>query len=152
MISIIAAVSQNNIIGKDGKLPWNIPNDLQWFKSHTSNKTIIMGRKTFESLPKILPNRKHVVFSRNVFYNPGGVEVVHTVEQALKQDENLFIIGGAEIYKMFLPYADRIYLTEIHCTVEGDTSFPEFDRSQWKEFFRESHPDYSFVILERGIT
>ena len=137
MLSIIVAVAENNVIGKDNKLIWHLPEDLKRFKKLTTGHTIIMGRKTFESLGRILPNRKHVILCNDMELNieDENVEVLEDISM-LKQyidstDEN-FIIGGATIYKLLLPYVNKIYLTLIHEKFEGDVFFPEIDEREWK--------------------
>jgi len=135
MISMIAAVAKNRVIGKDNKLIWHIPGDLKRFKTLTTGHPIIMGRKTFESLPKVLPGRVHYVLTGNQNYAaPDGVLVFHTLDEllaALPAGEN-FVIGGGRMYEMMLPHADKLYLTEIDKDFDGDAYFPEFDRSEWK--------------------
>lgn len=142
MLSTIAAVSENNIIGNNNKLPWHLPADLKYFKNTTMGHTLIMGRKTFESFGKPLPGRNSIVITRqeNWFYE--GVEVVHSLDDALikvgKQDE-IFIIGGAKIFKQALPLCNKMYLTIIHHNFDGDTSFPPVDFSEWKLVKDEKH-------------
>ena len=157
--SFVVAVSSNNAIGKDNKLPWHLPADLKFFKSLTTGHHIIMGRKTFESFGKPLPNRTSVVITRQKNYNPEGCVVVHSLEEALKvafDEKEAFIIGGAEIFKVAMPIADRIYLTRIKEIFEGDTFFPELDEEQWllkeKQDFESDEKNkyaYSFCIYER---
>ena len=137
MISIIAAIAENNIIGGDNKLLWNIPDDLKRFKNLTSNHTIIMGRKTFESLPGVLPNRHHIVLTRDKNYtiNSDSVTIVYNLKEIVDKYENsveeVFVIGGGEIYLSFLPYCKNLYLTKVHKEFKGDTSFPEINLSEW---------------------
>ncbi len=132
MISIIAAVGKNNELGKNNDLLWNLPNDLKFFKEKTLNKTIIMGYNTFVSLPKVLPNRKHIVLAFEDVELPEGVVLVKSIEESLKYcDEDTFIIGGASIYKQFIDIADKIYLTEIDDTKEADVYFPQFNKSNY---------------------
>lgn len=137
MISIIAAIAENNIIGGDNKLLWNIPDDLKRFKNLTSNHTIIMGRKTFESLPGVLPNRHHIVLTRDKNYtiNSDSVTIVYNLKEIVDKYENsveeVFVIGGGEIYLSFLPYCKNLYLTKVHKDFNGDTSFPEINLSKW---------------------
>jgi dihydrofolate reductase len=138
MLSIIVAISKNNIIGKEGKLPWYLPNDLKRFREVTTGHKIIMGRKTYESLPKILPNRQHIVLTRDKNFNVEDerVTIIYSVEELLKalsKNEEYFVIGGAEIFSAFEEYVDRIYLTVIQENFEGDVAFPKIDYSQWKE-------------------
>jgi len=159
IISIIAAVADNMLIGKDNKLPWNLPADLEYFKRNTLGKPVIMGAKTFESIGKPLPNRKNIILSLDENYKAEGCIVVTSIEKALKEvgdDEEVMIAGGASIYKQFLPLANRLYLTFIHHKFEGDAYFPEINFDQWKELSRKDNkPDernlysYSFVIFEK---
>jgi len=138
MISISVAVAKNNVIGKDNKLLWHISEDLKRFKQITSNKKMIMGRKTFESLPGILPNREHIIVTRDENFNVDSdkVTIVHDlnslVEKYSKCEDEIFVIGGAEIYKQLLPYTQKIYLTKIDETFEGDTYFPEINYDEFK--------------------
>lgn len=134
MLTIIAAVAQNNALGKDGDLVWHLPDDFKRFKALTTGHHIIMGRKTFESFPKPLPNRTHVVITRNKDYHKAGCVVVHNLEDALKiaeDDSQPFIIGGGEIYKLALSKTQKIELTRIHETYEADAFFPELDLNNW---------------------
>lgn len=137
MIKIIAAVSKNLQIGKDNQLPWHISEDLKYFRKVTSGQAVLMGRRTFESIGKPLPNRRNIVLTRNTHFNvksnaknnTGSIEVVHTFEEALalcKTLDQVFIIGGGQIYTAFLPYADELYLTLVDKEIEGDTDFPVF--------------------------
>lgn len=139
MLSFVVAISENYIIGKDGNLAWHLPEDLKRFKEITSSgsKTMIMGRKTFDSLPKVLPERKHIVLTRNtnVFIDDTNVEIIHRVESLkpyIDTNEEYFVIGGGEIFSLLMPYVKRMHLTIIHHHFEGDTYFPKFDKSQWK--------------------
>lgn len=137
MLSIIVATSNNNVIGGDNKLLWHISEDLKRFKEITSGNTIIMGRKTFESLPGILPNRKHVILTRDKNFKVDSemVEIVHNFHEILStyaQSKNeVFIIGGGQIYESALPYAKKLYLTKIKKDFEGDTKFPNINKNQW---------------------
>ena len=135
MITIIAAAAENNALGKDNDLVWHLPDDFKRFKRLTTGHYIIMGRKTFETFPKPLPNRTHIVITRQENYNREGCIVVNTLEKALeiaKNDDQPFIIGGGEIYKLGLPHANKIELTRIHDSFEADTFFPEIDENEWK--------------------
>ena len=135
MITIIAAAGKNNELGKDNDLVWHLPDDFKRFKKLTTGHHIIMGRKTFESFPKPLPNRVHVVITRNKDYNPEGAIIVHSMSEALeiaKDDEQPFIIGGGEIYKLGLEVADKIELTRVHKNFEADTFFPEIPIDKWE--------------------
>lgn len=159
-VTLIAALGKNRVIGRNGAIPWHVSADLQRFKALTTGHTIIMGRKTWESLPKRpLPDRAHVVVTRQRNYQAPGALVVHSVDDAISharwQDEsNAFVIGGGEIYAAALPRATRLELTRVHASPPGDTFFPAFDASAWKEVAREEHADhdpaFTFVTLERA--
>ncbi len=161
MLSIIVAKAQNNIIGKDNKLLWHIPEDLKMFKKLTTGHIIIMGRKTFESLGRVLPNRKHIVFTQNPDFkiNNENVKVIHSmleIQEYIENKEENFVIGGAMIYNLLMPYTNKMYITEIHKDFEGDTVFPKINLDIWKEVSREkgkdvkeNNLDYDFVIYER---
>lgn len=137
MLSIIVAIAKNNVIGKDNKLIWHLPEDLKRFKRLTTNHNIIMGRKTFESLGRVLPNRKHIVLCNNMKLdiNDENVEIMDNIDK-LKEyeeaEEENFVIGGATIYKLLLPRANKLYITKINQEFEGDVYFPEIDESIWK--------------------
>jgi dihydrofolate reductase len=156
-ITIIVAKSNNGIIGKDGDLPWRIPEDLKRFKRLTTGNIVVMGRKTYDSIGRPLPNRKNIVISRNTSLKIEGVEVEQDLIDVLKrnQEENVYVIGGGQIYVEALPFSEKLEVTEVDVELVGDTSFPEIDSSQWKEIFREKRVDsesnltYSFVSLER---
>ncbi|QSB26927.1 dihydrofolate reductase [Flavobacterium sp. CLA17] len=135
MIIMIAAVAENNALGKNNELVWHLPNDFRRFKALTTNHYIIMGRKTFESFPKPLPNRTHVIITRQKDYNPQGCIVVDSIEKALAvcpAEEDSYIIGGGEIYNLGLPYADIIEITKVHYTFEADTFFPKINKNEWQ--------------------
>ncbi len=135
MIIMIAAVAENNTLGKNNELVWHLPNDFKRFKSLTTNHHIIMGRKTFESFPKPLPNRTHIIITRQTDYNPEGCIVVDSMEKAIAacpENEDSYIIGGGEIYNLGLPYADIIEITKVHHTFEGDAFFPKISKSEWQ--------------------
>lgn len=161
MLSIIAAISDNNVIGKDNKLIWYLPEDLKRFKELTTGHTIIMGRKTFESLGKVLPNRKHIVLTRDTSYNidDENVEIVNEIENLEKYiniEEENFIIGGAIIYRQLISKADKLYITRIHQKFEGDAYFPVIDEAEWKITEKiqgikdEKNPyDYEYITYER---
>lgn len=145
-LTIIAAVAKNNVIGKDNTLIWHLSDDLKRFKSLTMGRPIIMGRKTFESLPKVLPGRTHYVLTGNRDYKvPDGVILCHTVDELLEKlpDGENFIIGGAAVYALLFPYADKLALTEIEKDYDGDAYFPDFDRSEWTLTESEESPDKS---------
>ena len=134
-ISVIAAMSQNRVIGRNGALPWHLPADLARFKSITTGHTVIMGRKTFESVGQPLPNRRTIVITRNNDYQGAGVVIAHSLDEALDhavREDEIFILGGEAVYRIALPRADRLYLTIVHTTIHGDTHFPSFDPDQWK--------------------
>ncbi len=153
------ARADNGVIGKDGRLPWRISADLKRFKANTMGKPMIMGRRTFESFPSPLPGRRHIVLTRSRDWDPEGAEIAHSKADALAMVgddvEEVAIIGGAEIYSLFLDIADRIELTEVHIKPDGDTHIAAFDLDIWAETTREDHavendsPAYSFVTLER---
>lgn len=157
MISIIAAVAKNGVIGKSNAIPWYIPEDLKHFKEVTTGHTVIMGRKTFESimssLGKPLPNRKNVVITHDLGYKvPQEVLVYTTLEDALeavKDDGEIFIAGGGEIYKQTIDKANRLYLTEVHDDKEGDVFFPQFNKGFWDEISREKKEGFDWVIYEK---
>ena len=156
MITLIAAIAENNCIGDSGKLPWYLPEDLKRFKEITTGHTVLMGRKTFESimdyLGKPLPKRTNIVITRQADYKaPRGVHIYTNIEDALQKhkDEDIYIIGGAQIYEQTLEKADRLLITEVHKEVDGDTFFPEIDKKVWKETSREDHEGYSFVEYKK---
>jgi dihydrofolate reductase len=157
MISMIVALTNSGVIGKDGELPWHIPLDLKHFKEVTINKTIVMGRKTFESIGFPLPNRRNIVLSRNKDYHPEGVEVIHSVEGLLEITEGeaeVMVIGGGHIYEQFMALAERLYVTEVELEVEGDTYFPMINMTEWKiidlEFCEKDSPVYyGFLTYDR---
>jgi dihydrofolate reductase len=142
MITLIAAAAENNALGKDNDLLWHLPNDFKRFKEITSGHHIIMGRKTFESFPKPLPNRTHIIITRQKEYLVENCIVVHSLEDAIAiapQNEEVFIIGGAQIYEQSIPLADKIDLTRVHTSLDADAFFPEFDTSEWNLVFSEKH-------------
>jgi dihydrofolate reductase len=164
-LSLIAALAENGVIGRDNKLPWHLPNDLKYFRAVTIGKPVIMGRRTWESLGRPLPGRTNIVITRQPAYEAPGARVVATLDEAIRLAESValidgqdecVVIGGAEIYALALPRCDRLYLTEVHATVDGDAHFPAFDRARWREQTRERFAaegpnpfDYSFVVYER---
>ncbi|WP_240032161.1 dihydrofolate reductase [Psychroflexus aestuariivivens] len=134
-VTMIAAAAENDALGKNNDLVWHLPDDFKRFKKITSHHHIIMGRKTFESFPKPLPNRTHIVITRQKNYEKPGCIVVHSLEKALEfctSESEVFIIGGGEIYKQAMPFADKIELTRVHAEFEADTYFPKIDKSEWK--------------------
>ena len=160
-LSIIVAMSTNHIIGNENNLPWRLSSDLMHFKKITMGKPIVMGRKTHESIGRPLPGRDNIIITRNLYYEADGCAVVHSTEEVEKlcqQHDEIMIMGGAEIYRYFLPLAERLYVTEVHAEVEGDTVFPEFDPDEWIEVRREdlkadekNQYDYSFVVFDRKV-
>lgn len=160
IISLIAAMGKNRTIGNKGKLPWNLPADMKYFRDKTRGKPVIMGRKTHESIGKPLPDRTNIIVTRDGNYKAKGCVVVHSADEALKaagNAEEVMVIGGSQIYKEFLPKANRMYLTLINAEFEGDTYFPEYKIEEWKEVSYEEHErdaenqyDYAFVVLERN--
>lgn len=153
-LTLILARADNGVIGRDGGLPWRLPADLKRFKALTMGRPMIMGRKTFDGFPAPLPGRRHIVLTRDNDWCADGAEVAHSVDEALAlASEDAFVIGGAEVFALFEPLAQRIELTEVHCEATGDVSVPAF--VGWREVARERHaadserPAYSFVTLER---
>ena len=161
MLSIVVAKAKNNIIGKDNRIIWDLPEDTKHFKELTTGHTIIMGRKTFESLEEVLPDRKHIIFSQNPDFkvNNEHVQVVHSlleIQELIEKQEEAFIIGGSMIYNLLMPYVKKMYVTEIDQEFEGDTFFPKINTDIWKETERtkgtkneSNNLDYDFVIYER---
>ncbi|MBX2955056.1 MAG: dihydrofolate reductase [Cyclobacteriaceae bacterium] len=163
-ISLIAALTENRVIGKNNDLPWHLPDDMKYFMQTTKGHPVIMGRKNYDSIPekfRPLPNRTNIVVTRQRDFVADGCIVVHSLEEALDEATNIvtdeiFIIGGAEIYRQGLPKANKLYLTEILATLDGDTYFPEFDTRSWKEVSRLHHPaddrhryPFDFVVYEK---
>lgn len=161
-VSVIVAVAHDNVMGRDNDIPWYLPADLKYFKANTLNRHIIMGRKTFQSIGRPLPKRTNIVVTRQAFFIATGCVVAHSVEEALEiaydnGEEEVFIIGGAEIYKQTMPYWDRLFLTEVDLKVEGgDTFFPEIDEKEWRLLINDPHKaagkneyDYTFKVFER---
>jgi len=161
LVSLIAALTDDYVIGIENRLPWKLPADMRWFRSHTLGKTVIMGRKTFESLGcRPLRERRNVVVTSDPDFTAEGAEVVHDIDAALaavgSDEDELMVIGGASFYEQMLPRAGRLYLTYVHADIAGDAWFPRFDPARWEEVRREDHAaddknpyPYSFVILER---
>jgi dihydrofolate reductase len=149
-IVLVVARAENGVIGRDGTLPWHLPEDLKRFKALTMGGPMVMGRKTFESLPKLLPGRRHIVITRDANWSAEDAEVAHDPEEALALagEGRLSVIGGAEIFRMFGDRAGRVELTEVHGDPDGDTFLPAFG-PEWQETFREDRDGYSFVTLER---
>jgi dihydrofolate reductase len=159
MLSLIVAVDENNLIGHNNQLPWHLPADLKYFKSVTMGKPIIMGRKTFDSIGKPLPGRKNIIITRNNNFKAAGCEVYTDINEAIKNcefEEECFVIGGAELFRIALPLASKLYLTKIHLQFEGDTFFPAIENRIWKLTAADHHLkdeknkyDYSFFIYSR---
>ena len=158
IVSLVVAVSRNGVIGKDGGLPWRLPDDLARFKALTMGRAIVMGRVTYESIGRALPGRQNIVISRKPFSAPGciGAESLTDALARVERRDECFVIGGAQIYAAALPIATRIHLTEVDADVEGDVRFPTFDRSGWRETMREAHAAdsrhahaFAFVTLEK---
>lgn len=157
-ISIISALAANRTIGINNSLPWRLPEDLKYFKSLTLGHHILMGRKTYESIGKPLPGRTTVIITRGNFPAPDGVKIAHSLREAIDvcgDDQEIFFVGGAELYTQALPLADRLYLTEIQAEVEGDAWFPAFDKNRWREMSRDRRHEekngmeYHFVVYDR---
>jgi len=165
-LTMIWAMSRNRTIGRTNALPWHLPEDMKYFKRVTMGKPIIMGRKTWESIGRPLPGRTNIVITRDPTYIAEGVKIVRTLDEAISLAQSIalidgadeaVVIGGAQIYALALPLAQRLYMTQVHAEVEGDAFFPQFDLTQWEELGREDFSasgqnpyDYSFVVLERG--
>jgi len=159
IISMIVAAAENNAIGKNNGMLWRLPNDFKYFKDKTSGHTIIMGRKTYDSMGKALHNRRNIIVTRDKDLKLPDATITHSIEEALslgQSEEEVFIIGGAEIYKQGMPLANRIYLTRVHQRYDADAFFPEPDPEIWKEVSSERHEAdeknnvaYTFTVLER---
>ena len=142
IIALLVAMADDGVIGRDNTLPWHLPRDLQWFKRLTTGHTIIMGRTTYQSIGRPLPNRRNIVLSRNPAFKADGVEVVATLEDALElvqNDAEVFVVGGAAVYGLALPLAQRMYLTRVHARVDGDVRFPEWCPDEWHLVWEEAH-------------
>ena len=164
-ISLIVALTENRVIGLDGVMPWHLSEDLKYFKRVTMGAPIIMGRKTFDSIGRALPGRTNIIITRDIDYYAEGIEVTYDFESAIEKasrvagsqgKEEVFVIGGAQIYALALAQAERLYLTEIHIACAGDAYFPEIHASDWQEIERDARgpetsdcPAYSFVVLDR---
>jgi dihydrofolate reductase len=158
-LSLIAGIGSNNELGRDNKLLWNLPADMKHFRDTTSGHPVIMGRKTFESIGRSLPNRRNIIITGDPSYTRDGIEVVHSLDEAIAlfkdTDDEVFVIGGAEIYKLAISIADKLYITHIAKAFEADTFFPNIDSSQWEETSRETHePDeknnYAYALTTYG--
>ena len=159
LVTLVVARAQNGVIGRGGKLPWHLPADMKHFKTLTMGSVMVMGRRTFDSLPGLLPGRRHIVLTRDRHWFALGAEKAHGVREALQlaSGERVSVIGGADIFALFLPIADRLELTEVLVDVEGDTSMPDPRHSaDWREVWSETHaaedgrPPFRFVTLERA--
>ena len=159
-VELIVARADNNVIGHQGRLPWHLPADLRQFKITTMGAPMIMGRKTFDSLPGLLPGREHIVISRDPNWQGDGVKVAHSRQEALDLAagaDRVSVIGGAEIYREFMPIAERIHLTEVHIAPDGDTFFPQLNSRDWnvargrREPAQGEHPAHTFILMERKI-
>ncbi len=158
-ISIIAAMTDDGVIGIENRLPWNLPADMKWFRQQTLGKPVLMGRKTYDSIGKPLPGRRNIIISRDSTLTLEGCEVVNTIETALERCstvDEVMIIGGASFYQQTLPQADLLYLTLVHANIKGDAYFPPLNPTEWHEIARIDHPadaqncfSYSFTVLER---
>lgn len=152
-IVLVAAVADNGVIGLDGDIPWRIPEDMRHFREVTTGNTVVMGRVTYQSIGRPLPNRTNIVITRDPRWHAEGVTVVHSLDEALAAGESapgdLMVMGGAQIYEATILLADVQILTEVHQKPEGDTYYPDFDRAEWQETRREAHEGYDFVWLER---
>lgn len=159
-IILIVAAAENNAIGKDNQMPWHLPNDFKYFKQQTLNHSVVMGRKTFESIGKPLPERRNIVITRNHDWKTEDVDVANSLEEVLtycRDEREVFIIGGAEIYKQALPLASKVLLTRVHTSINGDAYFPSLDSNEWKLVSSEQHEsderhafDYTFEMYERS--
>lgn len=161
ILSALVAIAKNNVIGKDNDLPWYLPADLKYFKKMTINHPVIMGRKTYESIGLPLPKRTNIVLTHDPYYLSSNILVAHSLEEAIAlaydlDNEEVFVIGGATIFESCFPFFDRLYITEVHAEIEGDTFFPDWDKEEWKLISEEHHSadkknefDYSFKIYER---
>jgi len=153
IITLVVARAENGVIGRDGGMPWHLSGDLKHFKAVTMGKPMVMGRKTFESLPRLLPGRRHIVLTRDPDWRAEGAEVVHDLAGAVRIADDapeIAVIGGVDIFRMFEEIADAVELTEVHSAPEGDTVLPPFDPAQWREVSREDFETHSFVRLERA--
>lgn len=157
MIQFIVAYDRNRVIGKDNDLPWRLPADLAYFKQITMGSTIVMGRKTFESIGKPLPGRRNVILTNQKDYKVGGCEVIHSIDEIQKWDEDCFVIGGASIFEQAMPIVDRLFITYIDEEFDGDTFFPRIDLSNWSLISEEKGPkneknpyDYYFQVYIRN--
>jgi dihydrofolate reductase len=165
VIALVVAMGENRVIGLNGGLPWRLSSDMRYFRKITMGKPIIMGRLTFMSLPRVLDGRLNIVLTRNAAFEAPGAVMAYNLEEALDVArkavakagvDEIMVMGGEDVFREVLPQAGRIYLTQVHATLEGDTWFPKLDQSEWREVFREDYPPgpkddhaFSFVLLER---
>ncbi len=159
-LAIIVATDEQGLIGRENDLPWKLSADLQYFRRVTMGKPIIMGRSTHESIGRALPGRHNIVVTKNTDYQADGCTIVHSIAEAItacNDVEEVMVMGGASLYKQFLPQADKLYLTQVHASLEGDTWFPDWQTDDWIELSREDYSsdeknefDYSFIVLERS--
>lgn len=151
-LTLLAAVGRNGVIGRDNGLPWHLPEDLRHFKAVTMGHTLVMGRKTYDSIGRPLPGRRTIVVTRQPDWAADGVSVAGSLEQALSAagPDEVFVVGGGEVYAQALPLADRLLLTEVDQSPEGDAWFPAFDRQLWREVARDARDGYAFVTYTRG--
>lgn len=160
IVSVLAAVADNDVIGRNNDLPWHLPKDLQWFKRLTTGHAIVMGRRTFESIGRPLPNRRTIVLSRSERFAPAGVETAPSLAAALElasDETEVFVVGGATVYAEALPRADRLYLTRVHADVTGDVTFPRLNVNEWSLVSQEEHDSdqnhahpFTFQIYHRS--
>ncbi len=156
IISLIVAASENNVIGRDGGIPWHLSDDFKFFREKTKGHPIIMGRKNYESIGRVLPDRRNIIISRQTDFQVEGCETVSSLDEAINlaskdEKEEIFVIGGGQIYEMAMSLADRIYLTRVHTELEGDVFFPEVSKDEWEEVSCEEHSadekhNHSFTI------
>ncbi len=159
-ITLIVAAAENNAIGKDNQMPWHLPNDFKYFKKTTLEHSVVMGRKTFESIGKPLPERRNIILTRDQNYTSPDADVANNVDDVLtycRDEREVFVIGGANVYSQFLPLAQKVHLTRVHTVIDGDAFFPELPENEWKLISQEDHLrderhafDYSFEVWERG--
>ncbi len=162
LLAYVVAMDDHQVIGRNNDLPWRLPDDMKWFREKTMGKPCIMGRKTYDSLPpqfRPLPGRLNIVITTNPAYEAPGAVVVHSVEEALEAaetDDEVIIVGGAMLFRRLMPLVNRLYLTRVHGSAEGDVFFPTYDPSQWREVYREHHPAddrhayaFTWFILDR---
>ncbi|WP_462281406.1 dihydrofolate reductase [Salinivirga cyanobacteriivorans] len=160
-VSLIAAMSQNLVIGKNGEVPWNLPDDLKWLQERIEGHYLLMGRKTFEEPQQELKNNKTIVVTSKKNYNTQSAQVAHSIKEGIQKAETLdekelMVVGGGKIYEAALPYADRLYLTQINAEIDGDTFFPSYNLNDWNIIYNHYHPkdsyhayDFEFQILEK---